>query len=151
MLVDYFGTSETPVPLNADIESRDILNNVITINNATKLGDFTNAKNFSAIDNHTADLNNSPKEFNLSQNYPNPFNPSTKIDYTLPFASKVSIKIFDITGREVSTVVNETKEAGTYTINVNASNLSSGVYFYKMNANNGSSNFEKTMKMMIVK
>jgi hypothetical protein len=98
-------------------------------------------------DNHTAAVNNTAKEFKLSQNYPNPFNPSTKIDYTVPFSSKISIKIFDMTGREISTLVNETKEAGSYTVNFNASSLSSGVYFYKLSAGS----FEQTMKMVLVK
>ena len=88
-----------------------------------------------------------PSEFSLSQNYPNPFNPSTKINYDLPYDSKVSIKIFDMSGREAATVVNEFKTAGYYTANLNASSLSSGVYFYTINADN----FSSTKKMILVK
>jgi hypothetical protein len=147
MLVDCFGVNGTKTPYNSNVESRDTLNNVITVDNVTILGDFTNAKNLLIADNHTAAVNNTAKEFKLSQNYPNPFNPSTKIDYTVPFSSKISIKIFDMTGREISTLVNETKEAGSYTVNFNASSLSSGVYFYKLSAGS----FEQTMKMVLVK
>ena len=88
-----------------------------------------------------------PERFSLSQNYPNPFNPSTNINYDLPFDSKVSIKIFDMSGREVASVVNEFKTAGFYTVNFNASALSSGVYFYIINADN----FTATKKMILVK
>ncbi|MBX7046997.1 MAG: T9SS type A sorting domain-containing protein [Ignavibacteria bacterium] len=91
-----------------------------------------------------------PNKFALSQNYPNPFNPATRINYDLPFDSKVSIKIFDITGKEVSSLVNTVQPAGYYTISFNASALSSGVYFYQINAE-GSQSFTKTMKMMLVK
>jgi hypothetical protein len=92
-----------------------------------------------------------PAKFELSQNYPNPFNPSTKINYDLPFDSKVQIKIYDMTGKEVAQIVNETKTAGYYTVQFNASALSSGVYFYTISANGGSQSFLKTMKMVLVK
>lgn len=92
-----------------------------------------------------------PNKFALSQNYPNPFNPTTNINYDLPFDSKVMIKIFDITGREVSEVVNQVQPAGYYSFNFNASALSSGVYFYQINADGGNQSFVKTLKMMLVK
>lgn len=92
-----------------------------------------------------------PGKFALSQNYPNPFNPSTKINYDLPFDSKVSIKIFDVTGKEVSSVLNQTQTAGYYTVNFNAASLASGVYFYQINANGGNQSFVKTLKMMLIK
>lgn len=88
-----------------------------------------------------------PKEYSLNQNYPNPFNPSTKINYDLPFDGRVSIKIFDMTGREVASLVNEFKTAGYYTADFNASALSSGVYFYTISADN----FTATKKMILVK
>lgn len=88
-----------------------------------------------------------PTQYALSQNYPNPFNPSTSINYEIPFDGKVSLKIFDMTGKEVMTLVNEVKTAGYYTYNFNASNLSSGVYFYSISANN----FTATKKMMLLK
>ncbi|MEO8446515.1 MAG: T9SS type A sorting domain-containing protein [bacterium] len=88
-----------------------------------------------------------PSAFDLKQNYPNPFNPSTKITFDLPKEGFVSIKIFDNLGREVATVVNEFKTAGYYTVDFNAANLTSGLYFYKMEANG----FNKVMKMTLVK
>lgn len=92
-----------------------------------------------------------PNKFELAQNYPNPFNPATKISYDIPFDSKVAIKIFDVTGREVASLVNQVQVAGYYTINFNASSLSSGVYFYQINADGGNQNFVKTLKMMLIK
>lgn len=93
-----------------------------------------------------------PSTYAISQNYPNPFNPSTNINYDLPFDGKVSIKVFDISGKEVASLVNDVKTAGYYTLNFNASNLSNGVYFYKItaNADNGQ-NFVSTKKMTLIK
>ena len=88
-----------------------------------------------------------PSEFSLSQNYPNPFNPGTSIDFDLPVDSKTSINIFDLSGREVAKVINEFKTAGYYTVNFNASGLTSGVYFYRLTADN----FSTTRKMLLVK
>ncbi|MBX7046260.1 MAG: T9SS type A sorting domain-containing protein [Ignavibacteria bacterium] len=92
-----------------------------------------------------------PSSFSISQNYPNPFNPSTRINYDLPFDSKVSIKLYDVTGKEVASIVNQAQTAGYYTVNFNASSLASGVYFYQINADGGSQKFAKTLKMMLVK
>lgn len=92
-----------------------------------------------------------PEKYNMSQNYPNPFNPSTTISFDLPFDSKVSLKLFDMTGREVASLVSEFKTAGYHTVNYNASNLSSGVYFYRITAEANGKNFVDTKKMMLVK
>ncbi|GEM_PF-1497351 len=93
-----------------------------------------------------------PEKFDLSQNYPNPFNPVTKINYDLPFDSKVQMKIYDITGREVFTLVNEQQVAGYYTTQFNASTLASGVYFYRIvSIGTGGQEFVMTKKMMLVK
>jgi len=75
-----------------------------------------------------------PKEFNLGQNYPNPFNPITSINYQVPEASLVSIKVYDLIGREVAVLVNEVKQPGIYQVSFGTENLASGVYFYKMTA-----------------
>ncbi len=88
-----------------------------------------------------------PKIFELSQNYPNPFNPTTVISYQLPVASEVSIKVFDMLGREVATLVSERQEAGRYQVTFNAASLSSSVYFYRLQAGN----FVQTRKMLLVK
>jgi hypothetical protein len=92
-----------------------------------------------------------PKKYDLSQNYPNPFNPVTKIDFDLPYYSIVSIKLYDISGREVMTLVNETKPAGYYTIIVEANNLSSGMYFYRIIAESSGQNYMMTKKMLMIK
>jgi hypothetical protein len=88
-----------------------------------------------------------PKVFALEQNYPNPFNPTTVISYQLPVASEVSLKVYDVLGKEVMTLVNGRQAAGAYNYTLNASNLSSGVYFYRLRAGN----FVSTKKMMLVK
>ena len=88
-----------------------------------------------------------PLEFSLEQNYPNPFNPNTKIKYSVPHSSNVTIKVFDILGNEIETLVNEEKPVGRYEINFNASSLPSGVYFYQLRAGN----FVGTKKMILLK
>ena len=92
-----------------------------------------------------------PLKYDLAQNYPNPFNPSTIINYDIPYDSKVTIKVFDISGKEVMTLVNEYQTAGYYTISLNASKLSSGVYFYNISADGSGNNFRATKKMILVK
>lgn len=74
--------------------------------------------------------------FNLKQNYPNPFNPTTTINYSIPKASNVQLKIYDVLGKEVATLVNEGKIAGSYSVNFDASMLSSGIYFYSLKSDN---------------
>jgi photosystem II stability/assembly factor-like uncharacterized protein len=90
---------------------------------------------------------NLPVEFELSQNYPNPFNPSTNIRFEIPVSGFVSLKVFDVLGREVVSLVNEFKPAGFYNVNFDASKLSSGVYFYQLRM---SKNVE-TKQMMLIK
>jgi hypothetical protein len=93
-----------------------------------------------------------PKEFRMSQNYPNPFNPTSKIDYELPFDSKVEIRIYDMTGREMNVLVNQQQQAGYYTVQFNGGGLSSGTYFYRIAAKSSSGkDFSKTLKMVLVK
>ncbi len=93
-----------------------------------------------------------PGKFSLSQNYPNPFNPVTKIDYDLPYVSKVRISLFDILGREVAKLVNEIQVAGYHTVPFNANNLSSGIYYYRISAeSNGQTVFISTRKLMFLK
>ncbi len=88
-----------------------------------------------------------PKQFSLSQNYPNPFNPVTTIKFDIPKESKVKISVFDILGNEIQTLVNENMRAGEYQVNWDASGYSSGVYFYKLQAED----FVGTKKMLLVK
>ncbi len=95
-----------------------------------------------------------PDEFRLFQNYPNPFNPISTIKYDIPKQSQVTIKIFDIIGREVATIVNETKEPGYYTVSFDGTNYSSGVYFYRIDvlqAGSSTLSFSSVKKMVLLK
>jgi hypothetical protein len=95
-----------------------------------------------------------PKDYAISQNYPNPFNPTTRIDYQLPFDSKVTLELYGITGERIATIINNELSAGYYTADVNASalNLASGVYIYRMNASNpAGQNFVQVKKLMLTK
>jgi hypothetical protein len=88
-----------------------------------------------------------PKDYSLSQNYPNPFNPVTKIEFGLPKQSFVTLKVYDLLGREVASLVNDTKQAGYYSVDFDAGALSSGVYIYRLSAGS----FMQTMRMVVVK
>lgn len=90
---------------------------------------------------------NVPVVYSLSQNYPNPFNPVTKINFALPKQGLITLKIYDITGREINTLVNEVKQAGNYTVDFNGSLISSGVYFYKIQ----SGDFVSVKRMVLIK
>lgn len=88
-----------------------------------------------------------PATYELSQNYPNPFNPSTQIRFAIPEAGIVNIKVFNTLGQEVTTLVSDYRNAGSYEVDFNASNLTSGIYFYTITTNN----FSETRKMMLLK
>jgi hypothetical protein len=91
--------------------------------------------------------NNTVNNFVLKQNYPNPFNPSTTIKYSITSSDFVTLKVYDVLGNEVATLINEEKPAGSYEVNFDATQLSSGIYFYTINA----SNFVETKKMILMK
>ena len=95
----------------------------------------------------SVDNNNVPTKYYLSQNYPNPFNPSTLIKYQLPVSDNVTLKVYDVLGNEITTLVNEFKPAGSYSISFDASKLSSGIYFYRLQAGN----YVETKKMLLLK
>jgi hypothetical protein len=96
-----------------------------------------------------------PNEFSLSQNYPNPFNPSTKIKYQIPHITfrqaqshiLVTLKVYDVLGNEIETLINEEKPTGSYEVNFSASELPSGVYFYQLRTGN----YIDTKKMVLIK
>jgi len=88
-----------------------------------------------------------PDVFFLGQNYPNPFNPSTTIKYSIPDAGVVTLKVYDLLGKEVSTLVNEHQQAGTFDVSFNGSSLASGVYYYQLK----SGDFTETKKLMLTK
>jgi subtilisin family serine protease len=93
----------------------------------------------------------SPEEFVLLQNYPNPFNPSTKIGFSIPVTSNVSIDIFNVVGERVASLVNSSLEAGYHSVDFDASSLSSGTYVYQLNATGQEGTFVETKKMLLMK
>ncbi len=101
-------------------------------------------------DELTAEIAN-PTEFTLQQNYPNPFNPSTQIDFSLAVDSKVTLNVYSLLGEKVATLVNSNLTAGVHQINFDASNLNSGVYFYRIEATADGFNFNEVRKMLLTK
>jgi Secretion system C-terminal sorting domain len=88
-----------------------------------------------------------PEKFSLEQNYPNPFNPKTIINYELPITNYVSLKVYDVLGKEVAALVSQKQNAGSYEVEFNGENFSSGIYFYKLEAGN----FIETKRMILLK
>jgi len=110
----------------------------------------TNRPNVCLIFNQVSNIannTNTPVSYALSQNYPNPFNPITKIEFAIPKAEFVTLKVYDILGKEVKTLVSEFKQPGYYTIDFNASDLSSGIYYYRIEAGT----FVSVRKMILIK
>lgn len=93
------------------------------------------------------ELNIQPEQYSLEQNYPNPFNPTTSIRYQVSSIAQVTLKVYDILGNEVARLVNEDKPVGSYEVDFDASQLSSGIYLYKLTAGN----FIETRKMILIK
>ncbi|HMS64483.1 MAG TPA: T9SS type A sorting domain-containing protein [Ignavibacteria bacterium] len=91
--------------------------------------------------------NETPSSFNLHQNYPNPFNPVTRISYELRVTNYVSLKVFDVQGNEIMTLVSQNQNAGSYDVEFNGENLSSGMYFYRIETRN----FTDTKRMILLK
>ena len=110
-----------------------------TIDNVTVKGDI-----LTGVTQNGSEI---PTKYDLYQNYPNPFNPTTRIKFDLPKQSFVTIKLYDITGREVSRLVNQEYNAGSYTVDYNGASLSSGIYFYRIEAGD----FVSTKRMMLIK
>jgi len=128
----------------------------VTDGNTGIVASVDTLKNFTLNDLYTVDVDDEstlPKEFALAQNYPNPFNPSTTIKYEIPSVasgfslSNVTLKVYDILGREVATLVNQQQKAGYYEVNWDAGNNSSGIYFYKLHAGS----FVETKKMILLR
>ena len=145
----YGGDNESGFGLN-HIENIDDAQPTFTLNtqfgsinpNRYRFWDFNNKKPV-----EVAKLEGIPTTYELEQNYPNPFNPETIIRYQLPNASKVTLKVYDIMGREVTTLVNEEQAPGRYEVKFGSSNLSSGVYFYHIDAGK----FSAVKKMVLMK
>ena len=111
------------------------------------MGFIVDGKTYGTVTQVMTNSNDSPNKFELSQNYPNPFNPTTTISFALPSRSLVSLKVFDILGREVATIVSEEMAAGSYTRQWNAANMSSGVYFYRLQAGT----YSEAKKLLLLK
>ncbi len=94
-----------------------------------------------------------PVQYNLYQNYPNPFNPGTKIKYSIPYESHITLKIYDILGKEIKELVNETQTPGVHLVNFNAADLTSGIYFYRITAASlkNKSQFTSVKKLILIK
>jgi hypothetical protein len=127
------------------VRSKDSVGNVSSYSG---IGQFS-VNSVTAVDNKKNEV---PKEFAVSQNYPNPFNPSTVINYALPKTSLVSIKIYDVLGQEVKTLMNFERQAGNYSAQWNGDNnlgqhVSTGIYIYRVTAGQ----YVKSMKMILLK
>ena len=107
-----------------------------------------------AVSNEDMSQNTIPSEFSLTQNYPNPFNPTTNISYSLPSSARVTISVYDVNGRKVSTLVSgQQKNAGEHELTFDAGNLASGIYLYRISAisNDGRNSFSDIKKMTLIK
>jgi len=105
------------------------------------------AMNYTAVQEKSRTGSRTPNEYSLMQNFPNPFNPETKISFTLPDAQYATLKVFDVLGREVRTLVAEWREAGAHEVVFNAADLPSGIYFYRLEAGP----FSKSRKLLILR
>jgi hypothetical protein len=128
----------------------NIYNNQLTI--LVDVGNDGTIDDTLHIENQVTDIEDQgllliPDEYRLEQNYPNPFNNSTVIKYSVPHTSNVVIKVFDILGNEIETLINEEKPAGTYELTWYAEGLPSGIYFYRLQAGS----FVETKKMILLK
>ncbi len=146
-IVDYFR-------LRIDDEEWDTIVDTIGLASITQAFGYTvlegsviNGTKYGVIDMVRYQDNEIPPTFSLSQNFPQPFNPITTIQFTLPHESHVTLKVYNLLGQEVQTLVNDTRTAGIYSVDFNAGKLSSGVYFYRLQAGG----FVQTKKMIIVR
>jgi len=113
-------------------------------NNLSEFSEEAVAALFTSIDERSEEI---PGDYKIEQNYPNPFNPATNIRFSLPKATNVEIRLYDMLGREVLTLLNEFRPAGTHIINVELSSLSSGIYIYQMKADS----FIENRKLTLIK
>ena len=125
----------------------DALNSITEARRIDDLAQFFYDNNFDKTTDVKPQNEVLANSFTLFQNYPNPFNPTTKIKYEIPKLTQVQLKVYDIIGREIATLVNEQKPAGSYEIEFNASQLSNGVYFYELHAND----FRDVKKLVLLK
>ena len=139
---DYEGQSDYPHEIAVD-EATNVF--VAAHSWGDNGNDFTTIMYMQGIT--AVGLVETPEDFALYQNYPNPFNPATKINYSVAEVGFVTLKVYDVLGNEVASLVNEEKTAGSYEINFDGSELTSGIYFYKLKAGN----YVETKKMILLK
>jgi hypothetical protein len=139
-------------------QGTDALNSITVVKNSSNNTQEFYYNNFDAVCIVSATeelIGNQPKEYLLHQNYPNPFNPSTIISWQVPVGSQQTLKICDVLGNEVATLVDEYKPAGTYELTWYAEGLPNGVYFYRLQAGSPSTgsgqSFVETKKMVLMK
>src|SRR5205085_2334454 len=128
-------TISCPMTINGTLH-RNGFTLIYTARQLNSTEHITDNTEVTLTDNQSANNVQLPSGYSISQNYPNPFNPGTKIDYTLPVSGKVSIKVYDMNGREAAVLVDKNQDAGSYTAQFDASKLSSGVYFYTITTSN---------------
>ena len=161
---DNFSYSDWPIPIDLSYTDSDLLTGglgsfpVGDLNwfptqyatwTAQKSTEYVNIQNVldTGVKTDVRQVSGIPVDYKLDQNYPNPFNPTTVINFTIPKAGNVTLKVYNALGQEVATLVDEYKDASNYQVDFNASKLASGIYFYSLKANN----FTQTKKMMLVK
>ncbi len=150
-LIDYVDGDQTEY---VDYDLSGVLQEAHTAEYKIKVRDYNNhysdfssivSINFSRMNKISS--GNQSYVYNLDQNYPNPFNPTTQISYSIKSAGQVTLKIYNMLGQEIASLVNERKEPGNYSVTFNASDLPTGIYVYKLTAND----FTDTKKLMLVK
>ena len=138
------------------LDNLSIVDTTDNLSSSAEFGDLNDHKktmfallNSNSVLNNRSEINTSAlvKDYKLEQNYPNPFNPTTYIYYELPVSGMVSLKVYDLLGREMLSIVNEVKDAGKYKVAFDGSNFASGVYFYRI----FSQNFVQTKRMVLIK
>ena len=148
--VDYrsfIGSGPYSIPANGYVQAGFALAGASSLDELKAKADTVISAWQSGLLNVPRIENDRPMNYSLSQNYPNPFNPTTTIDFSLPKRTKVSIEIFDLLGRHVESIVDEEKAEGKYRVRFDASSLSSGMYFYRIQAGT----FSQTRKLMLLR
>lgn len=119
----------------------------VVANNSFGWGEYSSSRQFSLAISSIDNISEIPAAFGLNQNYPNPFNPSTTISYNLPKSGNVTLKVYDILGKEIAQLVNEMQSPGHHRVEFNSSNLTGGIYFYQLSTDS----FLETKKMILLR
>jgi hypothetical protein len=148
--INYFDSTTIPDSASIALSAYKQMD-FITMNSGSPLGNSVLYVDNLNFDTHLTSVPPSsselPSKFNLTQNYPNPFNPSTVINYQIPVEGNVTLKVYDVLGNEIATLVNEQKTEGSYEIQFDARKFTSGVYFYQLQAGS----FTETKKLILMK